>query len=62
VPAQEGCDADESPYDDKTELSENHNHLVAGDPPNALLSFPDDRILSLVALLRDTPMPAPASL
>ena len=33
---------------------------IAGDPPNALLSLPDDRILYLAAILRDPPMPAPA--
>jgi len=31
---------------------------LAGDPPNALLSLPDDRILYLAAVLRDTPVPA----
>ncbi|MEN6517313.1 MAG: hypothetical protein ABFC38_03870 [Methanospirillum sp.] len=33
--------------------------LAAG-RPNALLSLPDDRILYLAAVLRDTPVPAPA--
>ena len=33
---------------------------LAGDPPNALLALPDDRILYLAAILRDTPVPAPA--
>ena len=32
----------------------------AGDPRNALLSLPDDRILYLAAVLRDAPVPAPA--
>jgi len=32
----------------------------AGDTPNAVLSLPDDRLLSLVAILRDTPLPAQA--
>ena len=33
---------------------------LAGDPPNGLLSLPDDRLLYLVAILRDTPQPPPA--
>jgi hypothetical protein len=38
-----------------------HERLpLAGDPPNALLSLPDDRILYLAAILRDTSVPAPA--
>ncbi len=38
-----------------------HERLpLAGDPPNALLALPDDRLLYLGALLRDTPQPAPA--
>ena len=42
-------------------LREFHQRLpLAGDPPNALLSLPDDRILYLAAVLRDTPVPAPA--
>ena len=42
-------------------LREFHARLpLAGDPPNVLLSLPDDRLFYLVALLRDTPMPAPA--
>ena len=37
-------------------LREFHERLpLAGDPPNALLALPDDRILAL----RDTPVPAP---
>ena len=41
-------------------LREFHERLpLAGDPPNAVLSLQDDRILYLVALLRDTPQPAP---
>ncbi len=37
-----------------------HERLpLADDPRNALLSLPDDRILYLVAILRDTPAPAP---
>ncbi len=31
-----------------------------GRPPNALLSLPDDRLLYLAAVLRDTPVPAPS--
>ncbi|NLX48328.1 MAG: hypothetical protein GXY82_00330 [Methanospirillum sp.] len=42
-------------------LREFHQRLpLACDPPNALLSLPDDRILYLAAVLRDTPVPAPA--
>jgi len=42
-------------------LREFHERLpLAGDPPNALLSLPDDRILYLAAILRDTPVSAPA--
>jgi hypothetical protein len=42
-------------------LREFHHRLpLAGDPPNALLALPDDRILYLAAILRDTPVPAPA--
>ncbi len=42
-------------------LREFHARLPpAGDPPNALLALPDDRLLYLAALLRDTPQPAPA--
>jgi hypothetical protein len=42
-------------------LREFHERLpLAGDPPNAVLSLPDDRILYLAAILRDTPVPAPA--
>ena len=42
-------------------LREFHERLpLAGDPPNALLALPDDRLLYLVALLRDSPVPAPA--
>ncbi len=42
-------------------LREFHQKLpLAGDPLNAVLSLPDDRLLYLVALLRDTPQPAPA--
>ena len=38
-----------------------HERLpLAGDPPNALLALPDNRLLYLSAVLRDTPMPAPA--
>ena len=38
-------------------LREFHQKLpLAGDPPNALLSLPDDRIPAL----RNTPVPAPA--
>ncbi|MEN6342146.1 MAG: hypothetical protein ABFC89_06250 [Methanospirillum sp.] len=33
---------------------------LVGDPPNALLSLPDDRILHLATVLRDTPQAAPA--
>ncbi|HIH03475.1 MAG TPA: hypothetical protein HA263_06370, partial [Methanoregulaceae archaeon] len=33
---------------------------LAGGRPNALLALPDDRILSLAAVLRDTPQPPPA--
>ena len=36
--------------------------LLAGTPPNALLSLPDERILYLAAILRDTLVPAPALL
>jgi hypothetical protein len=37
-------------------LREFHERLpLAGDPPNALLALPDDRILAP----RDTPVPAP---
>ena len=40
-----------------------HTRLpLAGDPPNAVLTLPDDRLLYLVALLRDTPVRAPALL
>ena len=42
-------------------LREFHERLpLAGDPPNALLSLPDDWIIYLAAILRDSPMPAPA--
>ena len=42
-------------------LREFHKRLpLAGDPPNAVLALPDDRLLYLVAILRDTPQPAPA--
>jgi hypothetical protein len=42
-------------------LREFHERLpLAGDPPDALLALPDDRILYLAAVLRDTPIPAPA--
>ena len=42
-------------------LREFHKRLpLPGDPPNAPLSLPDDRILYLAAILRDTPVPAPA--
>ena len=42
-------------------LREFHARLpLAGDPPNALLALPDDRLLYLAALLRVTPQPAPA--
>ena len=42
-------------------LREFHERLpVAGDPLNGLLSLPDDRLLYLAAILRDTPVPAPA--
>ena len=42
-------------------LREFHARLpLAGDPPNAVLALPDDRLLYLVAILRDTPQPAPA--
>ena len=38
-----------------------HERLpLAGDPRNAVLALPDDRLLYLVAVLRDTPPPAPA--
>ncbi len=38
-----------------------HERLpLAGDPPNAVLSLPDDQVLYLVAILRDTPQPPPA--
>ncbi len=41
-------------------LREFHVRLpLAGDPPNAFLSLPDDRILYLAAILRNTPIPAP---
>ena len=44
-----------------TKLREFHERLpLACDPPNAVLSLPDDRILYLAAILRDTPVPAPA--
>ncbi len=44
-----------------TWLREFHAKLpLAGGRPNALLSLPDDRILYLVALVRDTPHAAPA--
>ena len=33
---------------------------LAGDPLNALLALPDDRLLYLAPILRDTPVPAPA--
>ncbi len=33
---------------------------LAGDPPNALLSLPDDRILYLPAVLGETLVPAPS--
>lgn len=37
-------------------LREFHERLsLAGNPPNALLSLPDDRNLYLTAVLRDTP-------
>ena len=40
-----------------------HTRLpLAGDPPNAVLALPDDRLQNLVALLRDTPVRAPALL
>lgn len=36
-----------------------HERLpLAGDPPNALLPAPDDHILYLAAVPRDTPAPA----
>ncbi len=42
-------------------LREFHAGLpLAGDPPNAVLALPDDRLLYLASLLRDTPVPAPA--
>ncbi len=42
-------------------LREFHEHLaLAGSRPNALLSLPDDRVLYLAAVLRDTPVPTPA--
>ncbi len=42
-------------------LREFHARLpLAGDPPNAVLALPDDRLLYLAAVLRDTPVPAPA--
>ncbi len=42
-------------------LREFHARLpLAGDPPNAVLALPDDRLLYLASLLRDTPVPAPA--
>ncbi len=42
-------------------LREFHQRLpLAGTPPNALLSQPDDRLLYLAAILRDTPVPAPS--
>ena len=38
-----------------------HERLpLAGDPPNAVLSLPDDQLLYLAAILRDTPQPPPA--
>ncbi len=41
-------------------LREFHQRLpLAGDPPNAVLSLPDDRLLYLVAILRDTPQQPP---
>ena len=44
-------------------LREFHERLpVAGDPLNGLLSLPDDRLLYLAALFRDTPQPAPTLL
>jgi len=42
-------------------LREFHERLpLAGTPPNAVLSLPDDRLLYLVSLLRDTPQLPPA--
>ena len=42
-------------------LREFHERLpLAGDPPNAVLSLPDDRLCYLAAVLRDTPQPPPA--
>jgi hypothetical protein len=42
-------------------LREFHARLpLAGDPPNALLAPPANRLLYLAALLRDTSQPAPA--
>ena len=38
-----------------------HERLpLAGEPRNAVLALPDDQVLYLVAILRDTPVPAPA--
>ena len=38
-----------------------HERLpVPAGPRNAVLALPDDRLLYLVAILRDTPTPAPA--
>ena len=38
-----------------------HERLpLAGDPLNGLLSLPDDQLLYLAAILRDTPQPPPA--
>lgn len=44
-----------------TRLREFHDRLpLVGNPPNAVLALPDDRVLYLVALLRDTPQPVPS--
>ena len=41
-------------------LREFHERLpLAGEPRNAVLALPDDQVLYLAAILRDTPVPAP---
>ena len=42
------------------ELRNFHKHLsLSGDPPNALLSLPDDLLLYLIAAIRNTPLSPP---
>ncbi len=42
-------------------LRESHAELpLAGGRPNTVLALPDNRLLYLAAVLRDTPVPAPA--